>query len=59
MIAFALNIIFLNISGTFDFYGLNFYSAHMVTAGDDSVADDPNYWNDKATNTYADPQWLG
>ena len=50
----------ISFTGTFDFYGLNFYSSSMVTPADGSWLDATgNYYNDVDVNSWADPEWLG
>lgn len=47
------------LSETYDFFGLNFYSASLVKPGLPEADPKPNYYNDKETIGEADPNWLG
>ncbi|WAR02824.1 LPH-like protein, partial [Mya arenaria] len=46
------------INGTFDFFGLNFYSAGLVTS-DYGTSEVPSYYNDKDTKGVDNPNYLG
>ena len=45
--------------GTYDFLGLNFYSANYVTSDVSTDLNNPSYYNDKDTKGSSDPTWLG
>ncbi|XP_046546595.1 lactase-phlorizin hydrolase-like [Haliotis rubra] len=47
------------IKGTFDFLGLNFYTAAILYNNVQNVSDPPNIYNDQDNGAYADPSWLG
>nr|ATP16791.1 multidomain GH1 [Lyrodus pedicellatus] len=48
------------INGTYDFYGLNFYTASMVSTDPFSFPDRTgNYYNDMDVSSWKDPTWLG
>jgi len=47
------------IPGTFNFFGLNFYSASMVTAADPDKSVDEGFFTDSNVISWSDPSWLG
>ena len=47
------------LSETFDFFGLNFYSANLVRPGSPEADPNPSFNNDKETMSSASPDWLG
>lgn len=49
----------IKIVGTFDFLGLNFYSANYVTSDVSTNKDNPSYYDDKDTKASSDSAWLG
>ena len=45
--------------GSYDFLGLNFYSANYVTPDVSTNVENPSYYDDKDTKGSSDPKWLG
>ncbi|XP_060535485.1 myrosinase 1-like [Cylas formicarius] len=45
------------VNGTFDYFGLNMYTASLVQWQDDSPISIPDYSLDKNTNNYVSPDW--
>ncbi|XP_071110740.1 lactase/phlorizin hydrolase-like [Haliotis cracherodii] len=47
------------VKGTYDFLGLNFYTANIAYNNVQNVSDPPNIYNDQDNGAYQDPSWLG
>lgn len=50
----------MELKGSADFFGLNHYSTHIVSAAAEDGSDDdtgPSFWKDEALSKEADPRW--